>query len=259
MSDTIPYGAMPPEPDQELDKKPLPMEPEKEPEIDYKAEHAKLAKSHENLQKKYGSHTAEVSAVRQQMAELEKQSKEREIAARNTQPPTDYEKLLNDVAQRLEDGELSDRQALVESNKITREWTKAEGAAEKEQLLAQARTEMQGILSQKDSEKVVERFHEKNPDFMQLQGEGAFDDLKAEDPLLDDLAAFWKYKAQTQAQETAAAFEKGKQEALRIKGGSAPAGKVIADAGQSMQTQQKSNRPMSEAEIKASMRASLGV
>jgi len=262
MSDAVmPYGAEIPQ-SEELDKEvpaPEAVEPavekpvEKEP--DYK-------KSYEELQKKFGEHSNVVGELRkqnqtlaQQVAEIQAQAKEREKVAREAPPPTDYEKMLSDIADKLESGQISERQALVESNKITREWTKAEAAQEKEQLLTQARSEVQNILSQKDSEQIINKFHEQNPDFVTLQSQGAFEQMKQEDPLLDDLAAYWKTKAMSAAEEKAAAFEQGKMEALRIKGGSEKAGKVIADPGTSMQTQQKPNRPASEAEIKASMLA----
>lgn len=256
MSDTIPYGQMPPSPDVEMDKE----EPEvMEPVVEAKAE-PDYKKSYEELHKKFGEHSNVVGELRkqnqtlaQQMAELQKESKTREEQARNLPPPTDYEQILNDIALKLENGELSEREALVQSNKITREWTKAEAAQEKEALLGQARSEIQTILAEKDNEQIVNKFHEQNPDFQTLKEQGAFQPLMAEDPLLDDLSAYWKLQAQTAAQEKAAAFEAGKQEALRIKGGSENAGKVIADPGTSMQNQQKSNKPMSEQEIKASM------
>lgn len=263
MSDgKTPYGEPPPE----MDTVEVPEEAV-EPEAKTEAKpDADFQKRYEELSKKFGEHSNVVGELRkqnqamaQQMAEIQAQSAEREKAARNMTPPTDYEKMLTDIADKLENGEISDRDALVQSNKITREWTKAEAAQEKEQLLNQARSEVQSILSQKDSDQVVSKFHEKNPDFQELQSQGAFDQLKAEDPLLDDLSAFWKYKATAAANEKTAAFEAGKQDALRIKGGSEKAGKVLADPGTSMQNPQKSNKPLTEAEIKASMRASLGV
>lgn len=261
MSDTMPYGATPPEPVLEPDTEVTPEEIQ-EPAADEPNPEADYQKRYEELSKKFGEHSNVVGELRkqnqamsQQMADIQQQAATREKEARNMEPPTDYEKMLTDIADKLDQGQISERDALVQSNKITREWTKAEGAQEREQLLNQARSEVQNILSQKDSDQVVSKFHEKNPDFQELQSQGAFDQLKAEDPLLDDLSAFWKYKATTAAQEKTAAFEAGKQDALRIKGGSDKAGKVLADPGTSMQTQQKSNRPASEAEIKASMLA----
>jgi len=255
MSDTTPYGSIPPESDKEEEivaEQPV-VEPEvkAEPEPDYK-------KSYEELHKKFGEHSNVVGELRkqnqtlaQQMAELQQQAKASVKEARNEPPPTDYEKMLSDIAEKLETGELSEREALVQSNKITREWTKAEAAQEKEQLLTQARSEVQNILAAKDSEKVVEKFHEQNPDFKELMAQGALEPLKAEDPLLDDLAAFWKYRANVAAQEKAAAFEQGKLEALRIKSGSEKAGKVISDPGTSMQQQKPSKA--TDAELRAVM------
>lgn len=258
----IPYGATPPEPVyNEPDTEDMPEEkpaeqevkPEVKPEADYQ-------KRYEELSKKFGEHSNQVGELRkqnqtmaQQMEEIQSKAAEREKAARNAEPPTDYEKMLSDIADQLDAGDISERDALLQSNKITREWTKAEAAQEKEQLLSQARSEAQSLLDQKDSDQIVSRFHESNPDYQELADNGTINELMSDDPLLDDLSAFWKHKAQSAAAEKDAAFEAGKQEALRVKSGSENTGKVLADPGTSMQTQQKSNRPASESDIKASM------
>lgn len=255
--DKMPYGAMPPEPEEEIvevddtHEEPDKVEEPKQPEMDYK-------KSYEELRKKFGEHSNTVGELRkqnemlsQQMAELQK---EREKSSQP--PPTDYEKMLAEVAERLDSGEISEKEALLQSNRITREWTKAEAEREKNELLNQARTEVQNLLAEKDTEQVVKRFYDANPDFKTMQESGAFEPLKQEDPLLDDLAAYWKAKAIAAANEKTAAFEQGKQEALRIKGGSERAGKVLADPGQSMQNQ-KPRGKMGEADIKKSMLAAI--
>lgn len=262
MSDVMPYGAMPPEPEVEDKVEPeVVVEPEVEPE---KPEEPDYKKSYAELQKKFGEHSNLVGQLRKQneelskkMAELEKSSVQREEKAREQPPPTDYEKMLRDVAKKYEDGDISYEQSLLETNRITREMTKAEAEAEKAALIQQARAEVQNLLAEKDTEAVVSKFHEKNPDFQTLRDAGTFEELKAEDPLLDDLSAYWKYQANQRQAEIEAAFEKGKQEALRVKAGSEKAGKVLADPGTSMQNQQKPNRPLSEAELKASMLAQI--
>jgi len=267
MSDAanIPYGAMvPPAAEQvEPEKEPIQTEapaveaePEKAP-MDYE-------KSYQELHKKFGEHSNQVGELRkqnqmlsQQVEQIAKQSQVREEKARDLPPPTDYEKMIRDVAKKVDTGDMSYEDGLVASNKITREWTKAEAAAEKESLLEQVRNEASSLLQAKDSEQIVSKFHEKNPDFQSLQGEGRFEQLKAEDPLLDDLSAYWKHQALTAGEREAAAFERGKMEAQRVAGGSAPAAKVLSDPGNSMQTQQKSSRPMSEQSIKESMLAAI--
>ena len=261
----IPYGAAPPEPEyaepEVQDTAPVteeaPAATEEPPKVDYE-------KRYQELQKKFGEHSNVVGEVKkqnqslmQEMAALKAQAQAREEKARNAPPPTDYEKMLSDIAKRADNGDMSLEEALLASNKITREWTKAEAEAEKAQLLEQARSEVQGILASKDEDAVVKDFHAKNPEFATFQQEGRLDQLKAEDPLLDDLSAFWKAQALTAKEQAAAEFERGKQEALRVASGSKPAGKVLADPGTSMQNQQKPTRPLGEAELKASMLAKI--
>lgn len=267
MEEVIPYGAMPPEAqpevDEQMDKEVAQQETaqeqpaEKQPEIDYQ-------KSYQELQKKFGEHSNVVGELRkqnqslaQQMEELRQSASKREEAARNLPPPTDYEKMLSDIHGKLMDGEMSPEDALIESNKLTREWSKAEAQKEKESLLQQTRQEVQTILSEKDAQQVVGKFHESNPDFKAMQEAGQLEQLKAEDPLLDDLAAYWKAQALKGKELADAKFEEGKREALRVAAGSEKAGKVLSDPGKSMQTPPKQRGPLGESDIKSSMLAAL--
>ena len=268
MEETVPYGSMPPEyPEAEEapDKAEIPEETteqappaeEEKPKMDYE-------KSYQELQKKFGEHSNVVGELRkqnqalmQEMEGIKQMAAQREEAARNLPPPTDYEKMLSDIAQQAEDGEISLQEALLASNKITREWSKAEAEQEKASLIEQARGEVQSLLSEKDAQRVIDKFHEANPDFTAMRDSGTFDQLKAEDPLLDDLSAFWKAKAMEAAKAADLKFEEGKKEALRVAAGSEKAGKVLSDPGKSMQTQQKPRGPLRENDIKASMLAAL--
>lgn len=191
------------------------------------------------------------------MEELKQSAMQREEAARNAPPPTDYEKMLSDIAKKFDDGDITPEQALIESNKITREWSKAEAEVEKQSLLQQARQEVQALLSEKDAQQIVSKFHEANPDFKAMQEAGQLEQLKAEDPLLDDLAAYWKAQALKGQEMASAKFEEGKREALRVAAGSEKAGKVLSDPGKSMQTTQKPRGPIGEQDIKASMLSAL--
>ena len=261
--DVMPYGAEPPETEyvetveDKVDAPEANEPPAETQEPDYK-------KSYEELHKKFGEHSNIVGELRkqnqqlmQEVSAIKESATKREEKARDLPPPTDYEKQLREIAKRAEDGDLTLEQALLESNKITYERTRAEAEAEKQQLMEAARNEVQSVLQAKDSESVVNDFHKANPEFETFRQEGRLDQLKAEDPLLDDLSAYWKAQALTEKESAAAEFERGKQEALRIKGGSEKAGKVIADAGTSMQNQSKPNRPPTESELKASMLAKL--
>jgi len=255
-AEKIPYGAMVPE----KETPELPPEEENQPEQPEERLYAGKYKTVEDLEKGYkefGKTANEVGELRkqnqtlaQQMEELKKTASAREEKARDLPPPTDYEKMLRDVAKKYDEGEITYEQSLLETNKLTREWTKAEAEQEKAALLEQARSEVLGILSQKDTEVAVNQWHDKNPDFRALQESGELERLKAEDPVLDDLSAYYKMQA-------AKAREEGKAEAMRLAAGSQKAGKVIADPGTSMQQPRQSNKPMSENEIKSSMLAQL--
>ena len=267
MEETVPYGSMPPEypevEEQDTAEAPADVTPPAEEQQPGESK-ADYETRYKELQRKFGEHSNIVGELRKQnqmlMQEVEgikQQSAKREEAARNMPPPTDYEKMLSDIAAKAEEGEISLQEALIQSNKITREWSKAEAEREKQSIIEQARGEVQSLLSEKDAQRVVDKFHESNPDFTAMRDSGEFDRLKAEDPLLDDLSAFWKAKALAAEQAAALKFEEGKKDALRVAAGSEKAGKVLADPGKSMQTQQKPRGPAGERDIKASMLAAL--
>lgn len=262
--DKIPYGASPPEPqvedkveDVQVEEVVQEQEPEK-PAMDYE-------RSYKELQSKFGEHSNVVGELRkqnetlaQQVAEIQAQAAEREKAALNAEPPTDYEKMLAEVGEKVDNGELSISEGLLETNRITRERTIAEAEQEKASLLEQAKSEVQQILSEKDQQLadkehqvVIDKFYESNPDFITLQESGEIQKAMAEDPLLDDLSAYWKMKADS-------AFEAGKAEQAKIAAGSERASQVIADQGSSMQTDKKPVKPSGEAGLKQSMLAALG-
>jgi hypothetical protein len=259
--DKIPYGASPPEPKEEvMDKAEDVQEKEvavEKPKMDYE-------KSYKELHSKFGETSNVVGELRKQneslaakMAEIEKQAAEREKAALKAEPPTDYEQMLADIADKYDSGEITFKQSQIETNRITREMTKAEAAAEKEAILEAARSETQKILAAKDQELaakdqevIVKKFHEQNPEFSQFESSGELQKAMEADPLLDDLAAYYKLKAEK-------AFELGKAEQARIASGSSSASKVLADQGTSMQTDRKTTKPKGEAGLKQSMLSAL--
>ena len=241
----LPYNAQPPEPEEDK----AVVEEAKESGMDFE-------KSYNELHSKYGEQSNQIGELRQQVKNMESKSaesdrlaSEREAKAKDQPPATDYEKMLRDIAQKYDDGDMTYEQSLLESNRITREQTLQEGALEKESLLEQARNEAQELLSNKETEFVVDKFYDDNPDFEEMQDSGKLQEVMAKNPVLDELAAFYMLKAES-------AFEQGKEEAARVASGSEKAAKVLADDGASMQ-QQQSKPVRGEAALKASMLASL--
>lgn len=236
----------PPEPQEEQ----TPDKAQEESKVDYE-------KSYKELQQKFGEHSNLVGDLRKQnedlatrLSEVEQASKEREEQARNEDPPNDYEKALKDILKKSEEGDISPEDALRETALLTREISKAEAAAEQDKLLKAAEEKVVGILSQKDQEVQVQKFHEQNPDFAQFQQSEDKAKIMGSNPMHDDFSAYWAWKAENAKVEALA-------EAERLKSGSEPAKKVLADTGSSMQTQRKSGKGLSEAEAKASMLNSL--
>jgi len=261
MSDgQIPYGAeipTPPEedvaPDKEVDV-PAKQEPQQEP--DWKKNYDELRSTFNKRDGEMKTLREESKALRDELASMREQSKKAVEQARNQDPPTDYEKMLRDVAAKYENGDISYEQSLLESNRITREMTKAENEAEKRAILEQTNQAWQQELSRRDGQAVANKFYQDNPDFQSLDETGELDKVMSENPLMDKLSAYYKLQADKAKDFAAQEFERGKQESARIAQGSAPAAKVLQDPGTSMQ-QQRQPKPTGEAAIKESMAKAL--
>lgn len=250
MSDQIPVGAMPPEPQEAVVEPQVEDKANEQSGVDYE-------KSYKELQSKFGEHSNLVGSLKQEnktmmekLANLEKQAAAREESARNEEPPTDYEKMLREVSRKYDDGDMTFEQAMLESNSITRQQAQAEMQGQMKGLLDQTTNAFQTELQNRDSNAVVQKFHEANPDFQQLQQSGDLQRIMDQEPMHDEFSAYWAHKATIARQEAL-------DEAARVKAGSENASKVLADPGSSMQHQRKSGRPLSESEMKASMAASL--
>ena len=241
MSEQINYGEMPPEPeDEEMDK--------------VEAQEEKAAfdfeKGYGELHSKFGEQSNEIGTLRQQTQALQEQLAAAQQAQQQApqEPATDYQKMLSEIAQKFDNGDITYEQSLLESNRITREMTLSESDQKMASLLEQVRGETQQLLTDKEADAVVKSFINENSDFLELQESGKLQEMVDADPLLDDLAAYYKLQATE-------AFEKGKMEAARIASGSQKAAGVLADAGASMQAQQP--KLTKEGDLKASMLAAL--
>ena len=215
-----------------------------------------LASAYQELEKKlgqqgdeFGKLKAEREALAQQLEQTMQVSKQREDEALSQEPPTDYEQMLREVSKAYEDGDINFQEALLKTNAITAQQTEAKVKAETSQVLERATSQFQEELQKRDSQAVVKEFYKENPDFEEYQKSGKLDEVMQSDRLADEYSAYWRLKAQT-------AFEEGMKKASRIAEGSEQTGKVLADPGTSMQSQNKA-KPQGETAMKQSMLAAL--
>ena len=242
----IPTNAMPPK----VTPEPEPIVPEPEGEAVTKAGsmeviQAELAKAQKELadaQTHIGKQSNEVGETRKQVAFLTDQLNRLQQAP--PKPPTDYEAQITEIGAKLESGDISPQEALLQTARLTQE-----------QTLNAASQKFGEVLSSRDQKAIQDQFLKENPDFTEAVQSGELGTIKRENPLHDDLSAFYVLKGRREIEakeqekaELLAKIEEAKkagaaeQEKLD-KGRSAAGGKgVLSSSGVSLQHQTTKNK-----------------
>ena len=235
---TIPTNAMPPKPEPEPEPTP---EPEPEPTVSVEALQSELAKAQKELadaQQHIGAQSNEVGETRRQIAFLTDQITNLQ-KAEPAQPETDYEAKITEIGRQLEEGGITSQEALVQTARLTRE-----------QTLNAASQEFGKVLTERDTKSIQDQFLKDNPEFTQVLQSGELNAIKAENPLHDDLSAYYVFKGrqeiaakEQEKAELEARIEEAKkagaeEQAALDKGKSIAGGKgVLASSGASLQHQ----------------------
>lgn len=206
-----------------------------------------LVKAHEELQKKLGEQGSELGAAKKQMEFLMKQvesvsnTKEKGGKDKKDDPaPPDFNAQLAEIYQKMDKGELSVEEALQQSNAITAQMA--------EQAAFTRATEMfNRSLQERDSAEVRKRFLQQYPDFEELQQTGVFEEMKAKNPLHDDVSAYFELKA-------IQAFEQGKAFKQSLEEGAKQTDKVLNKPGSQIRDV-KPKKTSDPGELKARMLA----
>lgn len=249
----IPAGDKPPEPRQDTGKVESQEErvfagKYKSPD-DLEAGYNALKQKLDEQGSELGSLRSENGSLKEQQEALSRAAKEREESALKAEPPTDYEQELANVAKKYDDGDISFKEALLETNSLTAQRVAAENEQKMQMMQQSLQESFQSTLADRDNQVVVDKFLEKHQDFNELQDSGAIASRMAQDPMLDELSAYYALKADM-------AFEEGKRSHEQLVDGSKAAKRVLSDPGAAMQSQTK--MPTTVAERKASMLAAIG-
>lgn len=220
--------------------------PEVAPPSDAAAELAKrvadIETSYKNLQAEYGRQTTEVGQLRQAYAQVKSEIPKLVEQAKAAAPPTDYQGQLAEINEKFEAGAITVSQALAETARIT-----AEVATQK------AEQTSQGIISkalaERDNNDVKKAFLSKHADFPTIVESGVLEPIKADNPLMNNVSAYFAYKA---TQE----YERGKAEMAALQKGTAAAASVLGKPGADVSKQNKP-KPTTDSEIESSMLAAL--
>ena len=194
------------------------------------------------LQAKLDSQGNELGGTRQQLQVLSDQLAQAQAASVEEPAQAAFADQLQALQQQIEEGDVSVAEGLAKSAEIT--------AA----MAAESATENFQAAMEKDRlERVQAAFIQSNPDFEAIKQSGELDAIKNEYPgLHDDFSAFFEYKGRMASNE---AFEKGKNEGLKVGQGDKETRTVLPGESQGQEQMQKmtENKPKTPADILGSM------
>lgn len=225
--------------------------PEKEP--DKKA--ADSQKSYDELKKLYDRQANELGEMRKVVTDL--QAAQKKPDTKDADKKTQKTNASDELTKAFDEfGSLDFYEDDSAGKKAAEILKKAVGLTAKmvrEETLAEAENTVKGILQEKDTDTMTDKFLETNPDFTELQGQGAFQALKTKNPLHDDFSAYYAYKSD-QAMQHVAELESQLEEARKAASlgrGDEATAKVFTKPGTDLRTQQR-QKPKSRSELKQS-------
>lgn len=170
-----------------------------------------LAESYQNLEKTLGSQKSELGALRNQVAQLSKPVEDKPV-------DTNFASARSVVEKQIEDGELSLSDGLSKLSTLTQQETEAT----MEQKFATYDENRSASDAQAD-------FIAANPGFEGLRASGALEEEMRTNPMHDEVSAYYAVKGRA---DTEAAFEQGKDEALKLAKGADGTKTVLNGNGQ---------------------------
>ena len=238
--DVIPAGSQPLK-DEETTVE-TPPEPEAAPEPEGKLlgkfeSPEDMAAGYSELEKVLGRQSAELSQLRQQ---AEKQAP---APAQEQEPPQDFVGARGVIEKQIEEGELSISEGLTKLSALTQQETEFQ----LEEKFA-AYDEKRAATEQYDN------FVGANPDFLEYEQQGALNEEMAANPMHDKFSAYYAVKAKV---DTASAYEKGKEEALKLAKGADGTKSVLSKPGVTAREPVKPQKGLSDSDKVSGMMAAL--
>jgi hypothetical protein len=206
-----------------------------------------LINAYQNLEQDHGRLGSELGQARKQnepLMDLVSKSSQGGNAAAATkpaQPEEDYQKLLNETTNAVEQGEMSVGEGLKKVSEIT---AKMVGK--------QTMEEMARLKSQTDAEAYAVQFKKDHPDFQQALESGSLEAIKKTNPMHDNVSAYFEWKAnqaQTDVeQRIKEAYEKGKADLSNLAAGAQATTKVLGRAGSEARVTNAPAGPLNESD-----------
>ena len=198
-----------------------------------------LAKSYTELEQLAGRQKSELGDLRTKVA----QADEEKTAMEEANPPQDFVGAKALIERRIEDGEMSVAEGLTQLSALTQQ---------------ESETRMEEKFAAYDSERTANdqysQFIGSNPDFLEIEESGQLAEKMRTNPMHDKFSAFHEVKADMR--ETAA-YEKGKEEALKIAKGADGTRSVLAKPGGSSRDVAAPQKGMNEGDKVSGMMSAL--
>ena len=198
-----------------------------------------MAKSYTDLEQALGRQKSELGDLRKQVA----QADDERAAVQEANPPQDFEGARAMIEQKIDEGEMSLTEGLTQLSALTQQET----AAQMEEKFA-------AYDEKRTANDQYSQFIGSNPDFIEMEESGMLAEEMRGNPMHDKFSAFHAVKGRM---ETQAAYEKGKEEALKIAKGADGTRSVLAKPGGSSRDVVAPKKGMGEADKVSGMMSAL--
>jgi len=239
-TNVMPAGAMPPEPEPDVDVVSEEQDGQQEPILGKFKSPDELATAYQELERKLGEQGSELGSMKQMNSMMleqlqSRQAKEETPATESEKDSFDYDSGMAEIARGVQEGDLSIEDALAQTANLTAEKATRNALSQYEQMTAK-----------QQQQAAQQRFLEEHPDFIELQQTGKLDSVKKTLPgMHDDFSAYFAFQA-----EKALADAQAKQELEKIAQGDERTEKVLNKPGAKAKDIGKPKGKLSQAELK---------
>jgi hypothetical protein len=218
-----------------------------------------LIKAHQELESRLGSQGSELGDLRKQseflmqqnQALMDKLGTTSKSDKKNDAAAPDFNAQIKDLADKVESGDLDIASALKQQAALT---VDKMGQVLDQKLIA--------AKTQSEADKIRDKFLGEHPDFAEMQKSGRLAQIRAANPIHDDLTAYFEIKRQEAVADVdtkiKTAMEQGRIEGAKLAQGAEAAGRVQGKNGASpARSATTIQNPRNEGELLQGMMAHL--
>ncbi len=199
-----------------------------------------MATSYKELEDTLGRQGSELGNLRKQM---EAMNEDKAVVEADTGQVSDFAEMKSVIETKVEEGEISVSEGMSQMAEITQQQT----AAQMEEKFA-------AYDEKRSAEGQYEKFINENPEFLEMEESGALNEVMQQNPMHDKFSAFYAVKGKA---ESDAAYERGKEEALKIAKGADGTKSVLSKPGSNSRDVTKPQKGMNDSEKVSGMMSAL--